>query len=73
MEQGNPSILSKKASFELNLALKEIFGAVIGIVGYTVLIISAKQNVVEILQSQSRTEPPAVLLQLLEQLQPQAY
>ena len=57
MEQSNPPILSEKASFELNLISKEILAAIIGIIGYIVLIISAKQDIIEIQQSQSRTEP----------------
>ncbi|GEM_PF-6903458 len=58
MEQSNPSMLSDKASFELNLTLKEILGAIVDIIGYIILIISAKQNINEILQSQNRTETP---------------
>ncbi len=58
MEQSNPPMSSEKASFELNLISKEILAAIIGIIGYIILIISAKQDIAEIQQSQNRTEPP---------------
>lgn len=50
--------VSDRASTDINLTLREILGAIIGILGYAILIISAKQDIIEILQSQTRTEPP---------------
>jgi hypothetical protein len=59
MAQSELINVSERASLDLNLALREILGAIIGILGYIILIVSAKQDIIEILQSQSRTEPPS--------------
>jgi hypothetical protein len=58
MEQDISLMLSEEAPSDMELIRREIVGAVIGIIGYTLLVISAKQDAAEVTRSQNETDPP---------------
>lgn len=58
MVQDKSLMPSEEAPSDMELIRREIMGAVIGIIGYAVLVISAKQDAVEVMRRQDDTDPP---------------
>lgn len=57
MEQGKSSALPEEVPSDMELINREIVGAIIGIIGYAALVVSAKQDAAEILRSQREMDP----------------